>query len=321
MKILNNSEEIKKSIHEVLNKNSDRIIAVAYVGDNAIDYLPNPKNINLYCSTSIPGANPSSLRKLKKEGVEIYEVKKLHSKIYWSKSGGVVICSANLSNNGLSKYGNHEIGVLLPKDSFDVQSYVSNLNSTQINYSDIDQLDKKYNLYTLKNKQTSKNRKAKSQRFQEWDEESGSKWKIYPWSEVGDLPRDVKSELNIKQPEAGYYDFMQTEKSNAYEIGEWVLNIKEVWEKDQLIKIEELSWLVPEIRIKSQQKNSNEYPFYWIQLNKNIPINQPFDIYAKGFKKAFKMSYIELTNKNEAVTLKNNKYSKNFIKLLREYIG
>ncbi len=321
MKILNNSEEINKSIRIVLEKKSDnRIIAVAYVGNNAISYLPNPRDIKLYCSTDIPGTNPSSLRTLKNNGVKIHAVKNLHSKIYWSKSGGAVICSANLSNNGLSVHGNHEVGVLLPKDSFDVQSYVSMLQSTEINYSDIDQLEKKYNLYMLKNKRAASKGKVKLQRFQDWEEKSGAKWKLYAWSEEGKLPRDVESELTARHPTRNYYDFMQTSLTNAYGIGGWVLNVKEVWKSSKLIKITDLSWLVPEIKIKSLQKNSIEYPFYWIQMSKTLPANKPFDICAKGFKRAFEKSYIELTNREEDIILKNNKPSKKFINLLHKYI-
>ena len=321
MKILHNTDELRETINLIMNDNSGkRIIIVAYVGNDAVSYIPKAKNIDLYCSTSIPGTNPSGLRQLKKAGVNLYEVKKLHSKIYWSQNSGVVIGSANLSNNGLSKNGNHEVGVFLPKNNFKIQEYISKLESKKITYQRIHELEKKYNLYILKNKNISKKTKEKIQKFQEWDSKTGFQWKIYPWSEEGDLPKDVKGELkNTHLVEHNNYDFMQTTSKNEYDIGGWVLNAREVWKGDELIKIKDLSWFIPEILIKSGQKNSEEYPYYWIKINENTPSNQPFELKDKEFKKAFEKSYIELTNSKEKIFIKKNQPSSRFLKLVLKY--
>ncbi|MBU0654637.1 MAG: phospholipase D family protein [Gammaproteobacteria bacterium] len=320
MKILSSSKELQIEIQSILADNSkNRIIVVAYVGDNAVSYLPVPEGINLYCSTSIPGTNPNSLRVLKKNGVNIYEVKNLHSKIYWSESLGVVVCSANLSNNGLSEDGNHEVGVLLPSNNFDVQKYASSLESVQMSYNRINELEKIYNVYILKNKQKTISNKAKIPNFQEWDDTTCFEWKIYPWTIEGDLPKDVKTKLKTMHPENEYYDFMQTKSNNAYDIGGWVLNIKEIWQGDELIKITDFKWSIPELNIKSLQKNSQNLPFYWIQLSSHMSTYEPFKIKDRKFQKAFEKAYIELINNGQETIQKNNKPTQKFLKSLREY--
>lgn len=320
MKILSSSNELKAAIQSLLLDDLEkRIIAVAYVGDNAISYLPSPKGIDLYCSVNIPGTNPNSLRTLKKNGVNVYEVKDLHSKIYWSESFGVIIGSANLSNNGLSENGNHEVGVLLPKGSFDVKKYVSTLESTEVDYARLNELEKIYNTYMLKNKRKPMNKNKKTPSFWEWNDLIDSEWRVYPWTIEGRLPKDVETKLKYTHSESEDYDFMQTESSKAYDIGGWVLNVKEIWKGDELIGAKELSWCVPELRIKSLQKNSQNLPFCWIQIGQHISAHEPFNLRDKKFQRAFESAYIELTNSDQKTTLKNNKPSQNFLRLLKTY--
>lgn len=83
MQVLNGSPQIAKAIKKLLNNAGERIIAVAYVGDSAINYLPNPERLLIYCSTEIPGTNPYSLRILK---MLVWSC--LKSKIYTPKSTG-----------------------------------------------------------------------------------------------------------------------------------------------------------------------------------------------------------------------------------------
>lgn len=318
MKILKNSVEIAEAIRKILSNRSDeRIVAVAYVGDNALSYLPDPESIRLYCSTEIPGTNPSSLRTLKTHGVLISEVSRLHSKLYWSKVGGVVICSANLSNNGLSGDGNHEVGVYLPSGHFDVPAYLSELESHPIDFSDIEKLEKKYNLYRLKNRERNRTGKAKTQDFFRWNSDAGPKWKIYPWTENGDLPRDVKSQLTNKYPGVREYDFMQSAAKNSYEIGGWVLSVKENWRADKLTSVSDLYWFIPEMRIESKQKSSKNYPYYWIMLHDKTPSPKPFNVRTDRFRRLFSDSYLELTSSEKDVTSRNNDPSEAFIALLR----
>jgi hypothetical protein len=313
MKILTNSKEIAHAIADVLrDKSGKRIVAVAYVGVQAIKYLPNPKGISLFCSTEIPGTNPSSLRELKDAGVLIHEVENLHAKVYWGSSTGAVIGSANLSNNGLSENGNHELAILLPSGTFDMENYLETFEPKIIEYSYINRLEKQYNLYMLRNKQPRKGR-SKAKSFRLWSEESGPSWKLYAWNEEGSLPKDVIKQFNDLQPGESAYDFMQSSTQNAYDIGGWVLSFRENWKGNNLESLSDFNWFIPQVRIKSNQKNSSNYPFYWIQLHRQLPSSTPFDLSESDFKKAFESTYIELVQQHEKTSTPSGKPRKKFL--------
>ncbi|MBL6985372.1 MAG: phospholipase D family protein [Candidatus Thioglobus sp.] len=307
MEVLSSSRRIADEISRILGDEGERIITVAYIGDNALDYLPNPDNLVIYCSTDIPGTNPFSLRELKNAGVVLCEVSNLHSKVYWSASNGVVIGSANLSNNGLSASGNHEVSVSLPSKSFDMKTYVKGLRSTPIDFKRIESLENKYNLYVSKNKIKRTGVVRKKNSYLEWSNTHGPKWRIYVWTEEGDIPRDVKSTLNGEHPGSEYYDFMHTQKDGAYKLGGFVLNVKENWIGDELESVSEYSWFIPEIKIMSEQRNASEFPYYWISLNGNDPHHVPFNVKQKAFQKAFAECYMDCAKRGKSVVNSKNK--------------
>ena len=108
---------------------------------------------------------------------------------------------------------------------------------------------------------------------------------------------------------------------NSYELGGWVLSGKEVWDGDILKTIKDLYWFIPEVKVESHQKNSQEYPYYWIQIHKNLPATTPFDIKSKEFKKAFIKSYKEFTNKELDTLEKDNSLSRELLNLIFERIS
>jgi len=310
VKILRKSHKIAEMIRKIFSDESDeRIIAVAYVGANAISYLPNPRNIKIYCSTAIPGTNPISLRELKKNGVDIRKIDKLHSKLYWSKSHGVVICSANLSDNGLSKKGNHEAGVYLPPDSFDVDNYVNSFRSDPINFSDINALEREYNLYMLRNRTTQG--VCKPPDFLDWNEETGPAWKIFLWTEEADLPKDVSVQLAREHPEVEEENtnYIVSAASDSYQEGGWVLEFKARYNDGRLQSVRKFDWFIPEVRIMSQQPYDDDYPHYWINLHNTTLPSQPFVINRK-FINSFKKTFVEMINDCETVTTPSSEFIK-----------
>lgn len=313
MEVLPSSRLIAEEIRRILDDEGERIITVAYIGNNALDYLPNPDKLVIYCSTDIPGTNPFSLRELKNAGVVLREVSNLHSKVYWSASNGVVIGSANLSNNGLSESGNHEVSVSLPSKSFDMKAYVKGLHSTPIHFKKIETLEKKYNLYVSKNKIRTAGVVRKRTSYFDWHNTKGPAWRIYVWSEEGDLPRDVKSTLNGDHPGLEYYDFMHTQKDGAYELGGFVLNVKENWIGNELKSVSDYSWFIPEIKIRSVQRNASNFPYYWISLSGNNPHHVPFNVKQKAFQKSFNECYMDYAKRGKSVVNSKNIANSRFL--------
>jgi len=320
MEILSKSGQIAEQVRKILRGDGQRIITVAYIGNNALNYLPDPETLIIYCSTDIPGTNPFSLRELKNAGVQLHEVRKLHSKIYWSAKNGVVIGSANLSNNGLSEHGNHEVSVLLPSGSFDMPAYVKELQSTPIEYKRIEALEKKYNLYTLKNKIRRAAAVSKKISYTEWHGNNGPVWRIYVWREEGDLPRDVKSTLYSEHPGLDSYDFMQTEGDGAYEFGGFVLNVKENWKGGELKSVTDFSWFIPEVKMKSEQKNAAEFPYYWISINGGNEHQTPFDVRQRAFQKAFNKCYLDYAERSKSVANRKNIPNSKFLANVAEHM-
>lgn len=324
MEILRNSQEIANAIRKLLSDKTEKhIIAVAYVGADAISYLAEDpkdlKQLSLYCSTAIPGTNPSSLRKLKKSGVIISKVDKLHSKVYWSKSQGVVICSANLSNNGLAGNVNHEVGVLLPSDSFDVSAYVTELPSVILTDRDIEVLEREYNLYMLRNPQTGPQGNTETQDFSAWNGETGPNWKMFDWSVNAAVPGDVANRIAIQHPsvnQAGI-DYIVSARSDAYELGGWVLEFREDWNGNELLSVTDLQWFIPVERIRSEDPYDEDYPYYWIKLRDWIPTPQPFSIDDR-FVQLFNDVYVGMKNRGEDVIFNNRNPRIPFINALRD---
>lgn len=295
--ILDNSRKIQEKIRCMFdNETGRRVIVVAYVGADAIEYLPNPEGIELYCSTVIPGTNPAALRILKDEGIALRAVDNLHSKIYWTENEGVVIASANLSNNGLSGSGNHEVGVFLESQEFDVQKYLdgNGLVGNKITYGKISQLERVFNQYCLKNKLKEKNGlrgRKQVPTYEEWakslEKSKDVNWRVWSWTEEADLPSDIQEELNITHPNI-WNDYLSTDSKSLTECGDWILCFREKKGSRGWIKLSEFTWFIPELCLSADPSGSKG-PFYWVAFTKEkeLPKTMPFDCKDRVFRKAF----------------------------------
>lgn len=326
--ILGNSQEIQNAVRTMFDRETGRrVVFVAYVGADAVTYLPRSSGIEVYCSVAIPGTNPSSLRELRNKGVLLKRVDSLHSKVYWSEHNGVVITSANLSHNGLSGQGNYEVGVFLPSHEFDANAYEASLEVQDLTNSDIDALEREYNLYRLKNRDKKAARKnpgkhtSRVPTFIEWSKETGADWKLWGWVEEADLPRDVKTEFTGQYPES-YYDFIQTESADTFQFGDWVLSFKENYHKNELRNLSDFYWFIPEFRFHSKQKNQAENPYSWVSRSEELPRNMPIPFEISGtFEETFSEVYVEFFQSGRKIYLSKARPSNSFISALRERLG
>lgn len=109
MKILKDSREIQRTIRRIKPSK----IAVAYIGIDYKTYVDTGIIEDIIISPTI-SSNPQAIGKLVEEITwdKTHFLRKLHSKLYVGDKGAV-ICSANLSKNGLGVKGLKEIGVLI----------------------------------------------------------------------------------------------------------------------------------------------------------------------------------------------------------------
>src|SRR5882762_3177429 len=111
-KVLYTSGAIYKQIQGLFGKPTPkdrRVVMVAYVGADALKFLPNPKGIRVICSPVL-GTSHVALEELKKRGATVEASDRLHMKVYWSERNGCVMASANLSRNALGMKGLNEAG-------------------------------------------------------------------------------------------------------------------------------------------------------------------------------------------------------------------
>jgi hypothetical protein len=141
MRVLYTSSEVHDAIKDVLTRSDNaedrRVVIVAYVGDAAEAFLPNPKGISIICNLQ-PGATSAlALERLKKRGAELFHSPRLHMKVYWSSVKGCVMTSANASASALSRGGLIEAGVFLNPGQVDVDRLIETIKPKPVTKADL----------------------------------------------------------------------------------------------------------------------------------------------------------------------------------------
>jgi hypothetical protein len=91
--VLYTSGAIHSRIKKLFSKTEPkdrRVVLVAYVGADALKFLPNPKGIRVICSPVL-GTDPGAVQTLKARGAIVEASDRLHMKVYWSERNGCVI--------------------------------------------------------------------------------------------------------------------------------------------------------------------------------------------------------------------------------------
>src|SRR5437762_14119761 len=98
MRVLYTSAEIHDEIKRIFTrpkKNERRVALVAYVGEQAEAFLPDPPGLTVICALEPGSTSPDVLDRLNRRGATVMSSERLHMKVYWSSLRGCVICSAN----------------------------------------------------------------------------------------------------------------------------------------------------------------------------------------------------------------------------------
>ena len=177
MTILTTNTQIRKAICSLmLNPEPRRVILSGFIGAGAEMLIPNPKGVEIYCWDRAGGTNPDAVRALIEKGADVYFVRNLHAKVYWSSSQGCVIGSANLSQNGLGPSGLTEIAVQLPQGAFDMDRYLRSLKAIRVTKKNLDAFELRCAIYRGRNEgkevnepgKSNKQGSVKTPKFPEW---------------------------------------------------------------------------------------------------------------------------------------------------------
>lgn len=113
--------DIRKAIAAIMDPKAGRRVAiVAYIGGDAVSFIPKPRGAAIYCAPNTIGTNPAGLEDLLNrmgDKPDLFFVTSLHMKIYWSANAGAFVGSANLSANALQDGGLYEAGIYFPQSS------------------------------------------------------------------------------------------------------------------------------------------------------------------------------------------------------------
>jgi hypothetical protein len=306
MEILSTNRQIREKIGWVLgNPQDERIVLVAFVGANPLRFLEHPKGIKLYCWLTVPGTSPKGLWALRGEGVELFAVDNLHMKLYWSRKRGAVLGSANLSENALDDGSQFELAVYLPPNTIDAKVIAKKLIATSINKTRIEQFEKEFNLYTLRNPEIPRKRSVTSLTFLEWYKSGGAKWRIFSWRYRYDsVPKDTLTAIKRETGNDYYYDSISSWTKNHYKKGEWVLCFKEKLNANGKSSSSSFSWFIPQIYTPTKAKKWAESKHFWFQIARHLP-DLPFNPRDQVFQRAFSKAVDQIGNTDEIMDSDN----------------
>jgi hypothetical protein len=275
-----------------------RVVAVAFVGRDALRFLPSPRGIEIYCWPKAGGTNPDAVRQLLAAGAIVEFVEHLHMKLYSSVDGGAVIGSANLTDNALGERGLIECGVYVGKGFVDAHSLLKKLEIVGDFDARLRRLYKEHVAFYQRNPFTKTRKRGvvavrslPSLPFIEWYEGGASKqpWRWGWYDEDNSAPSDTTSRLADETGSGKYWRVLGVERQNILSPNEFTMNLLVQGRANGRVKIGRPSWWIPEICIKSSSKSWKDYPFLWFaQTAPSADLRPPFDERDPAFVKALR---------------------------------
>jgi hypothetical protein len=284
MNYLRTSHEIKNRLETLFSGSGEKWAIVGFVGYKALDHLPsNVENLSVICWPKAGATNPDGIRRLIDKGISVYFCDRLHQKIYWKHGQGLIVGSANLSENGLGKYGLHEFAVYCNDDDFDITQVISKLDHHRVTSESLAKLDIEHTVQMRQSKDLPDEQPIAINSFLEsLKTKHPKRWKIATWSEIRDDNNDIQKEIEEHYGEK-IWDNDNDVESGDFESGEFVLQIKTT--SEGMIQRANARWLVVDHVVERGQTKAI------VQLKKlNGNISPPFaidSIFQKNLKQAF----------------------------------
>jgi hypothetical protein len=293
--ILYRSADVRNKIIGIFETSKSRRVAiVAFVGDGAETYIPNPKRVEVVCWPKAGGTNPEALRRLIEKGARVYFCDSLHMKVYWTRDRGAVITSANLSQNALGSGNLREVGIWLEPGQLDIDRILNSLNYRHVTTRDLHELDTAHREYHVRNKVGRGERRNVP--FPQWyDSAHRADWRLYWWSPFNiRLAKAAGPILERNYGVSDAEDFGNTTAKTDYPKNSWALCFTDG--SGQLVSF---SWMYVDqvVRVEKSDKRAYEpdFPYQIIQV---WPVKRytlpPFSIDNK-FRMAFRRAARELT--------------------------
>ncbi len=292
MQVLIRPSEIRTAIREILRDPTDeRVVAVAFVGSDALSFIQSsPRKMAIYCWPRAGGTNPDAIDELVRADAHVYFVKQLHAKVYWSRKGGALIGSANLTRNALGEKPLLEAAVRVPPGAFDIQTLIRSMNVLPDFATELNLLHEAHVRFLQRNPlpRDSTNSPKPLPSFRKWLSSGGIRkpWRLGWYDGYADPPRDALDALEKKSGSDKFITYLGASRSHDLKVGIFTLSFL-VKEAAGLTKVRDLEWWVPEFRVRSQTKAWKDWPYIWF-ARRRIPVGTrpPFDASEKRFRRA-----------------------------------
>lgn len=290
MNYLFNSNEIKKQLTSLFSGGGEKWAIVAFVGYNALDHLPSQvSELSVVCWPHAGGTNPDGVRRLMDNGIKVHFCENLHHKIYWRQGAGLIVGSANLSDNGLGDGSQHEFSIYCDDKNFDINEVLKNLElKPDSDYQKtLYKLDVEHAAQERWNGKSDNTKPRISLTFPEADKtEFPRKWKLVTWIENRVNEDFIRDEIKANFNRFEWDDDIDIKRDSSFEVGDFVLTVKT--DKKNNIKTAYVEWLIVDHIIKSEGEDT------WVLAQvKELDASStppPFAIdftFKKHLKKAF----------------------------------
>lgn len=300
MKYLRNSAEIREELVTLFSGPEEKWAIVAFVGYNALEYLPrNTNNLQVICWPKAGGTHPDGVRRLIDKGIPVYFCNRLHQKIYWRTGAGLIVGSANLSDNALGDGGLHEFAIYNDDIDFDIRTVLGGLQYKAVTEEALANLDVEHAIESRRKSASGARHCARIPTFLEsLDTKMRKRWKIVTWMEKRESNKEIQAEV---EPLFGTRNWVNDNdiETDSYQVGDFVLQIHT--DENGIIQRANARWMLVDHVIRKRSMNAI------VQVNKldeRTPV--PFDLdkdFKKNLKQAFNNedSYKGIYDKNRVV--------------------
>jgi hypothetical protein len=282
MQVLTTDKQMRDAIRRVLAPaHGNRIAVVAFVGADAEAFLPDPRGITIYCWPKAGGTNPHAIGHLKRAGAVVHFVERLHMKLFSSTGGGTVVGSANLTQNALGNGGLIECGVFIDHSLVEIRAIVSRLVIVADFEARLRRLHEEHVHYYQRNPLPVSGRRKLLPKlpFPRWYAGGRARqpWRLGWYLEDVAAPTDSTTALEAESGTAEHYRFVGAAKRSDMHPDLFTLSVQ-IGGSDRHVKIGRPSWWIPEVCIKSAEKDWADYPFIWFAQNRPPRgLRSPFD--------------------------------------------
>ncbi len=313
MRVLTHTSAIRSAVRDLLGDAGDhRVIAVAYVGADALDFLPVPSGLVIYCWPQAGGTNPSAVEDLVRSGAKVHFVRRLHAKVYWSRTRGALVGSANLTANALGEQALQEAAVLLPPDAFDMDSFIRTMAVEPDYAATLKQLHLAHVRFLQRNPSRTGSPTPRSAlpSFLQWlATEGGADWRMGWYMDDPGPPRDAIDKLEEETGSREWATFLGQPKASYLKRDEYTLSFR-IRPKGDRVRIDSLYWWCPVNFVHTEDKSWKDSPYLWfarVLLPRGA--KPPFKVKEPRFRRALAAAICDMGGLNwlENASLKPTK--------------